>query len=170
MQIKFGSTISLVALIGLILLFIILIIANFRIFRHVKDLERKYRLFMKGADGYSVEKALSSRVRDIDKLLDSDARNRSDLAHIKKVDRNSLKKYGIIKYDAFEDVAGKMSFALAMLDDSNTGFVLNAVHSKDDCFVYLKEVVRGESYTVLSTEEKEALQKAAEFGHEEDNI
>ncbi|MEE0955301.1 MAG: DUF4446 family protein [Eubacterium sp.] len=158
-----GETSTLILSIGIIVLLLILIVVNFRMFRHVSDLERKYRLFMKGTDGYSVEKALSSRVRDIDKLLADNEKNRADLNSVMKVDHNSLKKYGIVKYDAFEDVGGKMSFALAMLDESNTGFVLNSVHSKDDCFVYLKEVVKGESYTMLSTEEKQALQKAAEF-------
>lgn len=163
-----GQTGTLILSIGIIVLLLILIVVNFRMFRHISNLERKYRLFMKGTDGHSVEKALSSRVRDIDKLLADNDRNRADLNSVMKVDHNSLKKYGIVKYDAFEDVGGKMSFALAMLDESNTGFVLNSVHSKDDCFVYLKEVVKGESYTMLSNEEKQALQKAAEFSSSDD--
>ena len=54
----------------------------------------------------------------------------------------TLNKYGIVKYDAFDDVGGKMSFALAMLDKENTGFILNAIHSRDNCFLYLKEIVK----------------------------
>ena len=40
-------------------------------------------------------------------------------------------KYGVEKYDAFDDVGGKLSFALALLDKENTGLILNAVHSRD---------------------------------------
>ena len=61
-------------------------------------------------------------------------------------------KYGVEKYDAFDDVGGKLSFALALLDKNNTGLILNAVHSRDNCFLYLKEIVKGESYVVLSQE------------------
>ena len=64
------------------------------------------------------------------------------------------------KYDAFDDVGGKLSFALALLDKNNTGLILNAVHSRDNCFLYLKEIVKGESYVMLSQEEVEALRKA----------
>ena len=56
------------------------------------------------------------------------------------------------------------SFALAMLDKDNSGLILNAVHSRDNCFLYLKEIVKGESYVMLSQEEVEALRKAVNFG------
>ena len=68
------------------------------------------------------------------------------------------------KYRSFmkgkDDVGGKMSFALAMLDKENTGFILNAIHSRDNCFLYLKEIVKGESYIMLSAEEIDALRQA----------
>jgi hypothetical protein len=67
------------------------------------------------------------------------------------------------KYDAFDDVGGKLSFALALLDKENNGLILNAVHSRDNCFLYLKEIVKGESYVMLSQEEVEALRKAVNF-------
>ena len=66
----------------------------------------------------------------------------------------------MVKYDAFDDVGGKLSFALAMLDSENTGFILDAIHSRDNCFFYLKEIVKGESYIMLSEEEIEALKRA----------
>ena len=77
---------------------------------------------------------------------------------------SSFCEYGVEKYDAFDDVGGKLSFALALLDRENTGVILNAVHSRDNCFLYLKEIVKGESYVMLSQEEVEALRKAVNFG------
>ena len=64
----------------------------------------------------------------------------------------------------FDDVGGKLSFVLAFLDDNDTGFVLNAVHSKENCFLYVKEIVKGESYIMLSNEEVEALRIAKRYG------
>ena len=105
------------------------------------------------------------------KTLDSLKENESDISEqIRTLGSrysHTLCKYGIVKYDAFDDVGGKLSFALAVLDSENSGFVLDAIHSRDNCFLYLKEIVRGESYIMLSEEEIEALKQAAE-GHDED--
>lgn len=105
------------------------------------------------------------------KTLDSLKENESDISEqIRALGSrysHTLCKYGIVKYDAFDDVGGKLSFALAVLDSENSGFVLDAIHSRDNCFLYLKEIVRGESYIMLSEEEIEALKQAAE-GHDED--
>ena len=123
--------------------------------------------FMKGSDGQSVEKAMSSRLRELGKLRSGQEKSREDLIDLQQQYNSMLCKYGIVKYDAFEDVGGKMSFALAMLDQTNTGFVLNAIHSRDNCYLYLKDVVKGTSYIMLSDEEVEALRRASRFGEEE---
>ena len=52
-------------------------------------------------------------------------------------------KTGIVKYNAFKGMGGNLSFVIAMLDDNNTGFVLNSVHSREGCYLYLKDVVEG---------------------------
>ena len=70
------------------------------------------------------------------------------------------KKVGIVKYDAFNEMGGKLSFALAMLDKSNNGYVINAMHSREGCYTYIKEIVKGESYIALGDEEKKALERA----------
>ena len=69
-------------------------------------------------------------------------------------------KVGIVKYDAFHEMGGDLSFALTMLDENNTGWILNAMHSREGCYTYIKEIVKGESYVVLGEEEKEALRQA----------
>ena len=60
-------------------------------------------------------------------------------------------------------MGGKLSFVLALLDKDNTGFLLNAIHSRENCFLYIKEIVNGESYIMLSDEEVEALEKSYEL-------
>ena len=87
---------------------------------------------------------------------------------IKPPTANTIPVRTLKKYDAFDDVGGKISFVLALLDKNNTGIILNAVHSRDNCFLYLKEIVKGESYMMLSQEEVEALRKAVHFDMEEE--
>ena len=72
----------------------------------------------------------------------------------------SFQKMGLVKYDAFKEMGGKLSFALAMLDQENSGFVLNAIHSREGCYTYIKEIIDGNSVIVLSEEEQEALSNA----------
>ena len=103
---------------------------------------------------------LNQKYKEIDKLNKQNELTKKNLADLKKIQGMTLNKYGIVKYDAFDDVGGKMSFALAMLDKENTGFILNAIHSRDNCFLYLKEIVKGESYIMLSAEEIDALRQA----------
>ena len=119
---------------------------------------------MKGSDAQSLEKVFVRKFAQIDKLYDAKEEHDHDLLFIKKNLDKMFNKYGVEKYDAFDDVGGKLSFALALLDKENTGLILNAVHSRDNCFLYMKEIVKGESYVMLSQEEVEALRKAVNFG------
>ena len=131
-------------------------------------LKRKYKIFKKGKDAQSLERAFAVKFKEIDKLLKINEGYQFDIEMIKKEHNKILTKYGIVKYDAFDDVGGKLSFALAMLDHNNTGFILDAIHSRDNCFLYIKEIVKGESYIMLSNEEIKALKQAVNFNTEED--
>ena len=148
----------------LLIVVIILLICVFNLSLGLNRLNRKYTLFMKGTDGQSLERLFKRKFDLIEKLVRSTDDNGEEIDKIWKVMDKSLNKYGIVKYDAFEDMGGKLSFVLAMLDKNNTGFLLNAIHSRENCFLYIKEIVNGESYVVLSEEEVEALRQAVNFG------
>lgn len=148
----------------LLLLVVILLVNVISSNMRLSRLERKYRLFMKGNDAQSLEKVFVRKFAQIDRLYEAKEDHEHDLNFIKRNLSMVYSKYGVEKYDAFDDVGGKLSFALAMLDKENSGLILNAVHSRDNCFLYLKEIVKGESYVMLSQEEVEALRKAVNFG------
>ena len=155
-----SGIVIIVLLILTIILLINVVSSNMRLSR----LERKYKMFMRGGDAQSLEKVFVRKFAQIDRLYEAKEDHDHDISFIKKNLNVMFSKYGIEKYDAFDDVGGKLSFALALLDKNNTGLILNAVHSRDNCFLYLKEIVKGESYVVLSQEEVEALRKAVNFG------
>lgn len=147
----------------LMILVLVLIVIVLNMSLGIHRLNRKYAMFMKGADGQSLERVFSQKIKDVDRLSESHEENSEKLYVLKKHLDKTLTKYGIVKYDAFDDVGGKLSFALAMLDSKNTGFILNAIHSRDNCFFYIKEILNGESYILLSSEETDALRKAVNF-------
>ena len=152
----------------LLLLVIILLIQSVSSSMRLKRLERKYKMFMKGSDAQSLEKTFVRKFSQIDHLYEAKEDHEHSINYIKKNFNVIYSKYSVEKYDDFDDVGGKLSFALAMLDKENNGLILNAVHSKDNCFLYLKEIVKGESYVMLSQEEVEALRKAVNFAMEEE--
>ena len=139
----------LVVMLMVLVLVLIVLVLNVSLGLHRQ--RRRYNMFMKGADGQSLERVFSQKLKEVDRGL-------------KDMLSKSLTKYGIVKYDAFDDVGGKLSFAIALLDMNNTGFILNAIHSRDNCFFYIKEIVKGESYILLSSEEMDALRQAVHFG------
>ena len=153
-----------IIIIILLVLTIFLLVKSASSSMRLSRLERKYKTFMKGSDAQSLEKIFVRKFAQIDKLYEAKEDHEHDILFIKKNLEKMFSKYGVEKYDAFDDVGGKLSFALALLDKDNTGLILNAVHSRDNCFIYLKEIVKGESYVMLSQEEVEALRKAVNFG------
>ena len=153
-----------IIIIILLVLTIFLLVKSVSSSMRLNRLERKYKTFMKGSDAQSLEKIFVRKFAQIDKLYEAKEDHEHDILFIKKNLEKMFSKYGVEKYDAFDDVGGKLSFALALLDKDNTGLILNAVHSRDNCFLYLKEIVKGESYVMLSQEEVEALRKAVNFG------
>lgn len=144
-----------------LMIFVLLYLARVSI-KQTRFLKR-YRIFMRGKDAVSLEKAFAQKFLEVDKLMELSKNQALELGRIKSILARTTNKIGIVKYDAFPDVGGKLSFALAMLDESNSGFVLNAIHSREGCYTYVKEIVKGESYIVLGQEEKEALRMAVNY-------
>ena len=107
---------------------------------------KRYRIFMKGRDATSLEKAFAQKFIEVDKIVELNKIHANEIRRIKEMQSRTANKIGIVKYDAFPDVGGRLSFALAMLDESDSGFVLNAIHGREGCYTYIKEIVKGESY------------------------
>ena len=73
---------------------------------------------------------------------------------------NCIQKIGLVRYNAFKDTGSDLSFTLALLDNKNTGIVLNGIYSRETSNIYSKPVEKGTSTYTLSDEEKQAIQKA----------
>ena len=132
----------------------IVAIANYR------KLYREFDAFMRGRDEESLEDLILEEKDAIIRLQDDVASNRENMHVMNRNIRASFQKLGIVRYDAFEGMGGKMSFALALLDYTNSGLVLNCMHAREGCFVYVKEVDAGTTDTALGAEERVALEKA----------
>ena len=142
------------------ILIVILFLLYIRVSMNYNRLKNSYTSFMRGKDGKTLEESWKERFAELDAVVKVTKQNRQELKEMSKVLSANYQKFGIIKYDAFNEMGGKLSFALAMLDGNNNGWILNAMHSREGCYTYIKEIVKGESYVELSEEEAEALDKA----------
>ena len=145
---------------GLVILVVLLLILAIITMTKLRRLDRKYDYFMRGKDAETLEDIIMD---EIDELRDLRAEDRSNKDSIRTLNRNfraSFQKYGIVKYNAFKGMGGNLSFALAVLDYTNSGFVMNCVHSREGCYLYIKEVDMGQTDIVLGNEEQEALEQA----------
>lgn len=143
----------------IILMFIMLIICMIK----QSKLKKRYEAFMLGSDAKSMEEEISGLFQDINHLKEQTRNNRKEIKRIYKRLETVFQKIGIVKYDAFQQMGGKLSFSLALLDENNTGFIMNSVHSTDGCYSYTKEIKNGECELSLGKEEEEALNMAISY-------
>ena len=136
-------------LIASAILTLILMVVTILCLINMRKLYRRYDIFMRGKDAESMENMIVDQMNAIIELQSQDRYNKDSIRTANKNSRAAFQKIGIVKYNAFKGMGGNLSFALAMLDYTNTGFVLNSVHSREGCYLYLKDVERGETEVLL---------------------
>ncbi|MCM1244452.1 MAG: DUF4446 family protein [Roseburia sp.] len=149
---------TIVVLAGVCVIFAILIIV---LLVMVSGMKRKYLVFMDGQNGRSLEESFQKKFENMD-YVNEELKNIS--TRLNRIDANLLRTYqkiGIVKYDAFKEIGGTLSFVLVLLTKDNDGFILNSMHSNSEgCYTYIKEVKNGEVFVTLSEEERQALETA----------
>ncbi len=125
--------------------------------RKVNGLKRRLDKFLVGKDGMSLEQDIIGLCEDNKFLKNSTDRNKKDIRNLYKQMETAYQKMGLVKYDAFNQMGGQLSFSLALLDENNNGFIINSVHSTEGCYSYTKEIKNGVSAISLGNEEAEAL-------------
>ena len=149
-------------IIGLLVLTVILFILWIINVSKISKLKKDYDVFMSGNDAKSLEDSLIARLTQVDDLLKENDQNHQSIDAMFIKQKSAFCKHGMLKYDAFDEMGGKLSFVLAILNENNNGYILNVVHNRDGCYTYVKDIIDGNSVVTLSKEEEEALQKALE--------
>lgn len=140
----------------LIVLFVLLIISIVNICS-INKMSKIYKKFMQGKSAKSLEQEIVSLFEDNKFIKNAIEKDKKDIRILYKNFQSAFQKLGVVKYDAFNQMGGQMSFCIALLDENNNGFILNSVHSAEGCYSYTKEIKNGESEILLGNEEKKAL-------------
>ncbi len=144
---------------AILLLFIAVVVLSIKLGR----ISKKYKKFMGGKNAKSLEKDIMGLYEDNKLIKASMDKNRKDIEDLYRKFGSAFQKIGIVKYDAFNQMGGQLSFSLALLDENDNGFILNSVHSTEGCYSYTKEIKNGLSEISLGEEEKKALDIAMDL-------
>lgn len=136
--------------------FLVSVILAFRL----RKVRREYAILRGDGKDRDIFAAVSKglrRVEAIDRRVDGVVATQEDAA---KLGRFAIQKFGIVRYDAFEDMGGRMSFSAALLDDHGDGLVLTSINGRTETRTYAKEVRGLSSEYNLSDEEQRAISEA----------
>ena len=140
---------------------LVLLLLYVVIFVKYSNLNKKYKQFMSGEDGKSLEESIAKRLDEIEGLKEDRVKIMGRLDVLEAKALCAYQKVALLKYDAFQEMGGKLSFTICMLDGNEDGFLLTSMHSsREGCYTYVKEIIKGEAFVLLSKEEKQTLEEA----------
>jgi hypothetical protein len=115
-----------------------------------------------GADGgrTDIARVAADQNRRLDRLAADVTRLRADVAAAEDDVRQSLRNVAVVRYDAFGDMGGRLSFSAAIVDDEGDGIVISSIHARGESRTYAKGIVGGRSSITLTPEEQQALASA----------
>ena len=149
-----------VLIVGFSILSLVLLIVVIICIVKLNKLYRRYDIFMRGKDAETLEDTIMDIMDEMEELQEKDRSSKDAMKQLSRQIKSSFQKFGYVKYNAFKGMGGNLSFVIAMLDNNNSGFILDVVHSREGCYIYLKEVEEGATEVLLGGEEQEALEQA----------
>lgn len=124
------------------------------------NLRKKYKMILKDGAGKDITEAIVNYYQKCSSLMNEFKNYEEKINFMETNIKACAQKIGCIRYNAFGGNNANQSFAVAVLDENNNGFVLNGVNSRQQTVTYLKPIVSGRSQYELSTEEIEAVNEA----------
>jgi hypothetical protein len=154
------ATLAVAACVAAGLLLLLVLVQAIRMRRLVRD----YRRAIDPERGEDVVAALGRHEETLE-AIDRDVRALDARSgELREVLRGAVSRVGMVRYDAFEDMGGALSFSAALLDERGDGLVLSAINGRTETRCYAKPVVRGGSEHNLSVEEEAAIETAVRGG------
>ena len=118
-------------------MFLVFLVLHIKQNKRISRLINRYEKFMRGKNAENLSTAIEENFQQMDKLERSYQKNEEILNATLHNITSTFHKLGIVKYDAFKEMGGNLSFALCLLDDTNTGFILNTMHGRDLSLIHI---------------------------------
>ncbi len=152
-----------IALVGAVLATVAVLLAGGSHLR-LSRVQRAYRVLWHDGetDVATLAAAQQRQLAEVRTQLDA---LRADLALVRADVAQSLRNVAVVRYDAFGDMGGRLSFSCAVVDDVGDGLVFSSIHARGESRTYAKGIVGGASQITLTPEEQQALSAARSDGH-----
>lgn len=147
-------------MIALSVICVILAVLVITVLCKLKTLKRRIDSLSRGKDTESLEDIILNFFERVESLEEGEEMTRAALNAIKDNLKITYQKKGLVKYDAFREMSGALSYSLALLDKENNGVLISSMYSREGCYTYAKDIKNGECKINLSEEEAEALKQA----------
>ena len=144
----------------LLLMIFILKIMQIKLMGKFKKLYQTYDRFMRGKNMESMEETVLAQFERIEALEKSNEEKDRQIESIFENLQHVYQKTGLVKYDAFREMSGKLSYAVALLDKEDNGILVNSMYSREGCYSYVKTISGGKCSIEMSEEEQKALKIA----------
>ena len=151
---------ALIAVIALAVICVVTITLLIVTLCKLKKLRRRVDTLTRGKDTESMEDIILNFFERIEDLENEEKNTKNDIKDIKDNLKIAYQKTGLVKYDAFREMSGALSYSLVLLDKENNGVLISSMYSREGCYSYAKDIVNGECKINLSEEEEEALKQA----------
>lgn len=130
----------------------------------LKKVEERYNSFISKFDGKdNIEDILKKYIEMVKNVNEDNKIIQANELAIEKRLNTCVQNIGMVRYNAFDDVGSELSFAIALLDNENNGFVINSIYGRSSSNIYAKTIENGTSKYTLSDEEIKAVNKAKEY-------
>lgn len=128
--------------------------------RRVRQLRRRLDAITRGSEGRSLEGILDAHLERVYNVARDVEAMQARTGALDSRARKAVQRFGLVRFNPFEDTGSNQSFALALLNGDEDGLVLSSLHSRQATRVYAKPINAGRSDGPLSDEEAEALRIA----------
>ena len=136
------------------------IVFTIYLFWRTRRLESDYDLLTRGAEGQNFVEIVNENIVQTLRLRGEVESLSERYAFVLRRMAGAVQHVGVVRYDAFRDLGGLLSFSIAMLDDRGNGLVMSSIYGRSESRTYAKPIVERDSSYLLSPEEKEAIRLA----------
>ena len=144
------------------MVFLLLLVFLFTI-RRLNKTAKRYKTLVEGAEQKNLEQIVLDNTKALRQVMFELNIFRDRLEVVEEISAKSVQKIGLQRFNAFEDIGGEMSYAVAFLTKDNDGVVISSIFARDEARTYCKQVKGGKSQSNLSVEEQKAIRRALGF-------